>query len=199
MHSFKVAAITATAFLGFAQCQTIDPSTVPQSLRANWCQSQITSCPLLCLQFPNTTSTTTQANDCDPDTLVYHCVCGNGQSPNASEFSQTIPYFECSEFNNQCVAACASGDSACQSACRDNHPCGAQNPTRVNTTTSSTTSTASSTNSDGTVYNGLGTSSTTPSSDSSHKSGSHSALDLGQSYGLAVVFAGIFAGFALIM
>ena len=32
--------------------------------KALWCQSQITSCPLLCLQLPGESSTT-QANDCD--------------------------------------------------------------------------------------------------------------------------------------
>jgi len=57
----------------------------------------------------------------------------------------------------------------------------------------------------GIVYTGLGGGAVaTPTGDSgsgssSKKNGSQMALDLGRSYGLAVVFAGLFAGFALVM
>src|SRR5271163_1563967 len=99
--------------------------------------------------------------DLEQTTLDFDCVCGNGQSPNASEYSQTIPYFECQEYGDQCVAAC-NGDSTCQGACRDNNPCGAQNPTRVNVTStssamSSTTLPAgASSGTAGVVFTGLG-------------------------------------------
>jgi len=190
----------------------IDPNSVPLSTRETWCQSQQTACPLLCLQLPGESSTT-EANDCDPTTLTYDCICGNGQSPNASEFSQTLPYFICTEYGTQCVAGCG-GNTACQSACRDDHPCGAQNPTRVNVTAttssiSSTTLPAGATSGTaGVVYNGLGgaaatttasSSSSTSSTTSNTKSGAQAALDMGRSYGLAIVFTGIFAGFALVM
>lgn len=186
----------------------IDPNSVPLSQRTSWCQSQINSCPLLCLQLPGESSTT-DANDCDPNTLTYDCVCGNGQSPNASEFSQTLPYFICTEYGSQCIANCG-GDTTCQSDCRSQHPCGAQNPTRVNVTTTSSTATATTTpagatsGTAGVVYTGLGggaAATTTPSSSSSStaKSGAQAALDLGRSYGLVVVFGGLFTGFALIM
>ncbi|KUJ24347.1 uncharacterized protein LY89DRAFT_679505 [Mollisia scopiformis] len=183
----------------------IDPNSVPLSDRTSWCQSQMTSCPLLCLQLPGESSTT-DANDCDPTTLTYDCVCGNGMSPNASEYSQTLPYFICTEYGNQCVAACG-GDTNCQSNCRSQHPCGAQDPTRVNVTTTSSTMTATTvpagatSGTAGVVYTGFGggaAATTTPSS-SSTKSGAQAALDLGRSYSLVVVFAGIFAGFALVM
>jgi hypothetical protein len=206
MLSFKTsAALVATALFLTAQAQyTIDPNSVPLSDRTSWCQSQKTACPLLCLQLPGESSTT-DANDCDPSTLTYDCVCGNGQSPNSSEYSQTLPYFICTEYGNQCVAGCG-GNTACQSACRDNHPCGAQSPTRVNvTTTSSTTATSTlgagaSSGTAGVVYTGVGgaAATTTASSSSNKKSGSQAALDLGRSYGLAVVFAGLFAGFAMV-
>lgn len=126
-------------------------------------------------------------------------------SPNASEFSQTLPYFICTEYGNQCVAGC-NGNTACQSNCRTQHPCGAQDPTRVNVTTTSATQTATTvpagatSGTAGVVYTGLGggaAATTAPSS--SKKSGAEAALDLGRSYGLGVVFAGIFAGFALVM
>lgn len=105
--------------------------------------------------------------------LTYGCVCENGLSPNLSEYSLTLPFFICQEWGNQCVAGCA-GDSACASDCRQNHPCGALNPTRVNTTTSSSVSTPSATGvsatpSAGQVFDGLG-----GDSDSDSDSGTNS-------------------------
>jgi len=125
MYSFKAsAALAASMLLTLSSAQyTIDPTSVPTSQRDTWCQSQQTACPLLCLQLPGESSTT-DANTCDADTLTYQCVCGNGQSPNASEYSQTLPYFICTEYGTQCVNACANGDTSCQSACRDDHPVG---------------------------------------------------------------------------
>jgi hypothetical protein len=46
-------------------------------------------------------------------TLDYSCVCGNGLSPNATEFSQTLPYFICTQYGTNCVAGCG-GDNLCQ-------------------------------------------------------------------------------------
>ncbi|TVY42459.1 hypothetical protein LSUB1_G001730 [Lachnellula subtilissima] len=200
MPSFKItAAAVATALytLGAqAQTYTIDPSSVPIATRDGWCTTQKQSCPLLCTQISS--SSTTSSNNCYPDTLTYSCVCGNGMSPNVTEFSQTLPYFICTEYGNQCVTAC-NGDTNCQSNCRSQHPCGAQNPVRVNTSTSSVMpSTTSGGASNTQVYNGLGGAATTTAA-SGKKSDAQSALDIGRSYGLAVVFASIFAGFALVM
>lgn len=135
----------------------------------------------------------------------------NGLSPNVSEYSQTIPYFICTENNNDCVTAC-QGASACQSACRQNNPCGAQDPTRVNetdaaTTTSSKLGGAASTAADGAVYTGFGDSgsgSGGSSSGSGDKSGdtiknAAALLDVGRLYGLGAVLAGVFAGFSLLL
>jgi hypothetical protein len=52
------------------------------------------------------------------------------------------------------------------------------------------------------VYNGIGgaaATTTAAAASSTKKSGSDAAIDLGRSYGLVVVFAGLFAGFALVM
>lgn len=85
-------------------------------------------------------------------------MCGDNKQPNVSEYSLTLPYFVCQEWGDQCVTKCGQ-DNSCSSACREDHPCGAQNPTRTNATTSSagSTATASSTASDdpNTVYTGL--------------------------------------------
>lgn len=209
MPSFKIsAAILATALLSTTTGQAqfnIDPSSVPISTRTAWCQSQLTSCPLLCLQLPGESSTT-ESNTCDATTLDFTCICGNGLSPNASQFSQTIPFFECQQFGNQCVAAC-NGDSTCQAACRDDNLCGAQDPTRVNTTSSSampstTLPAGASSGTAGVVFTGLGgaaATQTSSSSSDSNKSSAERALDLGRSYGLVAVFSGLFVGFALVM
>lgn len=216
MLSLKTsAAVAATALFSMTvrsqAVYYIDPNSVSLSIRTGWCQSQMTACPLLCLQLPGQSSTT-EANDCDAEALTYDCICGNGLSPNASEYSQTLPYFICTEYGSQCVASCG-GNTLCQSACRSDHPCGAQNPTRVNltTTTSSVSSTAlpagATSGTAGVVFNGLGGAAATTtqggsgsqSTDPAKKNGSQTALDLGRSYGLAVVFAGLFAGFALVM
>lgn len=207
MPSIKTSiAVLASAFFALSvksqAVYYVDPNSVALSVRTSWCQSQMTACPLLCLQLPGASSTT-ESNTCNPADLTYECICGNGMTPNASEYSQTLPYFLCTEYGNQCVAGCA-GNTACQSACRNDHPCGAQNPTRVNATTTTSTSTTlpagATSGTAGIVYNGIGgAAATTTAASSTKNSGSDSAIDLGRSYGLVVVFAGLFAGFALVM
>jgi len=202
MPSFKItaAAVAMTLYTLGAHAQyTIDPSSVPISTRDGWCTTQKQSCPLLCTQVQGGSSTTS-SNNCSPDSLTYTCVCGNGISPNASQISQTLPYFICTEYGNQCVTAC-NGNTDCQSNCRSQHPCGAQDPVRVNTSTSSvmpsTTGAGGASNTQ--VFNGLGGAAATTTSASGKKSDAQSVLDMGRSYGLAVVLSGIFAGFALVM
>lgn len=51
----------------------------------------------------------------------------------------------------------------------------------------------------GVVYNGLGGAAAATGTSSSTQSGSEAALNLGRNYGLAVVFVGLFAGYALVM
>jgi len=144
-------------------------------------------------------SSSTATNTCDAASLTYSCVCGNGMSPNSSQYSETLPYFICQEWGVQCVSACGNNNT-CQSACTQDHPCGAQSPTRVTTTStiSSATAAATTSNSAGVVYNGpAGSASTSSSSDSN--SGAHPALDLGNTWGLAMGVAGFFVGFTLLM
>ncbi|KAI6250984.1 hypothetical protein HI914_00146 [Erysiphe necator] len=174
---------------------SIVPSTVPLATRNSWCTSQTTSCPLLCLQYPEQSSSTT-ANTCDPKSLSFNCICQNGMSPNASEYSQTLPFFICQEYGNQCVTAC-NGNTKCQSSCREDHPCGAQNPTRINTTSTPSIASPTSSSTSGVAYTGLAGSDS--KDDSSNKSGTLAALDPARGYLSAIIFACIFAGFAIIM
>ncbi|KAF2403965.1 hypothetical protein EJ06DRAFT_527545 [Trichodelitschia bisporula] len=185
------------AVAGFANSQTIDPSTVSSSLRESWCRDQRSSCPLLCLQESNIA--TTISNTCDPKTLAWTCVCGSGKTPNMTEYSQTIPYYECTEWGTQCVKNCGQ-NNACSSDCRQNHPCGAQHPTRVNTSSISPTATKAGSGSDSSAS--ATDAGTFGGANSGTKSGSKSAaaaVSIGQTYGLAVVAAGIFAGFGLLL
>ncbi|KAI0390201.1 hypothetical protein F5Y17DRAFT_80494 [Xylariaceae sp. FL0594] len=158
MPSLQSVLATASLLLAVrAQEQySIDPTTVPLATRSNWCVQEQSSCPLICNQI---SSGGYETNDCDPITLTYGCVCSNGISPNLSEYSLTVPFYVCQEWGNQCVAACG-GNNACASDCRENHPCGARNPTRVNTTTTSSIATPTSsgpaaTTSAGQLYGGL--------------------------------------------
>jgi hypothetical protein len=176
---------------------SIDPESVNEALRDKWCDDQTVQCPLICLQLPGITDPEEPiSNDCDPATLQYECVCSNNVSPNVTEYSQTIPFYICQEWGNQCVKACGQ-DNTCSDNCRANHPCGAQNPKRVNSTSTSSAATASATDAAGSAPPTAGFAGAT--SAPKGKGAASSMLNLGQSYGLAVVFAGIFAGFALVL
>ncbi|KAL4872246.1 hypothetical protein BDV12DRAFT_193694 [Aspergillus spectabilis] len=189
--------VAVASVAGLVHCQStaasIDPQTIDEGTRDQWCVSQKASCPLLCLQYRGASENPT-TNDCDPDTLDYVCLCDNGITPNASEYSQTIPYFICTEQNNRCVDDCAQADSSCQTQCRTANPCGAQNPTRVNTTSSagtSATDTAASTTSSVAPFTGV--------PDDDEGAATRPMTDLTQVYGLFVVLGSFFAGFAILL
>ncbi|KAM4067261.1 hypothetical protein HRG_001242 [Hirsutella rhossiliensis] len=182
---------TAAAFVAVAQADlTIDPSTVPLSTRQSWCDNEKDTCPLICQQVG---PRTTLVNDCDPEQLTFGCLCGNNKRPNVSEYTLTLPYFICQEYGNQCVKACT--DNQCASDCREKNPCGASAPKKYNTTTGSggVNPTASQTGDANTIYtDGPGGSS------SREKQGGGMTLEVGRTYGMAMVLTGLFAGFALL-
>ena len=116
-----------------------------------------------------------------------------------SEYSLTLPYHVCRQFVIQCVADC-NGDNMCQGRCQQDHLCGAQEPKRINvTSTSSRPSTASpsSTDASGKIHSGIGGDGSDNLNDDPD-SGAR-ALEFGRSYGLVVVAAGLFAGFGLML
>jgi hypothetical protein len=91
---------------------------------------------------------------------------------------------------------------------RTDHPCGAQDPTRVNTSTISTSTSAGSsgTGSAGSAtstgfgaFGGAGGTTATSTSTTAAKSAAIAALNLGNTYGFAVVVSGMFAGFAMML
>lgn len=114
-----------------------------------------------------------------------------------TEYSLTIPFHICIEWGQQCVAGCG-GVNTCQAACTEKHPCGAQDPSHGNSTATTSSAAPGATSTSPVVYDGAGTSSTTGTT-VAKPNAAHAALDLGKSYGLSIVFAGIFAAFGLFM
>ncbi|KAF2221939.1 hypothetical protein BDZ85DRAFT_135155 [Elsinoe ampelina] len=194
---FSASLLALGAFSGLVSAQySINPNSVPQSLRQYWCDSQITQCPLICLQYNGSTGAI--ANDCDSSNLSYECVCSTGISPNASEYSQTLPYFVCTEWGNQCVTACA-GSSSCADDCRTKHPCGARNPTRVNSTTASTMAATGSTTGSGGATQTFGAFGSASSSSIASAKYTAQVASIGNKFGFVIVASGIVGGLALLL
>lgn len=99
-----------------------------------------------------------------------------------------MPYFICTEWVTQCQKACTGNNNACQAKCTEQNRCGAKNPTRVNKTDKAAAS----------ATTGLTTIYTNSINSPGGSKGAATALDVGRSYGLAVVFFSLFAGFAML-
>lgn len=182
--------IVAAAILSVASAQAVYPpfnaSSIDPATRAAWCLQQQTSCNLLCL---DQVSGPDSSNYCDSDDLSWGCICTDGKVPNATQYSQTIAYYECTWQVQACVANCGPSAPDCSEDCDTDMVCGASDPTRVNTTgtatvassTSSSTATGTNAPDDSGVASGFGSTATDGSSpqqtgdDSSSVSGSKSA------------------------
>ncbi|KAM3435663.1 hypothetical protein NHJ13734_005418 [Beauveria thailandica] len=193
MVSFKTTGFVGVAALAaFVQADYyIDPTTVPYATRERWCRDEKLTCPMICQQ---TEPRTTLINDCDPEKLTYGCLCGDNKQPNVSEYTLSIPYYVCTEWGRQCVAACK--DNTCASDCLQKHPCGATNPQRSNASATPSSEASATKSGSGGIYTGPPGSANGGSG--SKKTGAGSALEIGRSYGFAVVFVGMFAGFAML-
>ncbi|KAL1922109.1 uncharacterized protein VTP21DRAFT_10751 [Calcarisporiella thermophila] len=120
----------------FPLARAFDINTVDNSTKANfpqWCTLQTSSCENICQD----SGFSVMKNDCDSATLAYHCICSNGISPNASEYTETIPYFQCTYDQQQCISKCPIGDTACFNQCNA-VKCSATNPKKYNQTTQKT-------------------------------------------------------------
>ncbi|ROT34978.1 hypothetical protein SODALDRAFT_329186 [Sodiomyces alkalinus F11] len=196
MPSFKsvflAVAATVVATVS-AQDYWVEPDTVPRSTRVRWCEDQRRTCPFICQQ---TDPRPPVVNDCDPDALNYGCICGDSNRPNMTEYSLTLPYHMCMEWGNQCVAAC--DDNACAAACREENPCGAQDPERVNVTSSSSASSeptpSSTADANDGIFTGLAGSENNDDNDSAA-----SVMEIGRGMGLAVLVSAVFGGFGIML
>jgi hypothetical protein len=63
MRSTILLPLLAAAGFVTAQGQTVSPDSVDQSTRDEWCNDQISACPILCSQTTQTTNT--EQNSCD--------------------------------------------------------------------------------------------------------------------------------------
>jgi hypothetical protein len=195
MPAFATLGLLALAALSAAQEQYhIDPESVKGPTSDYWCTQQKSQCPIICSMQPGVKTQNTIENECYPESLTYSCICEDNSTPNITKYTQTLPYFICTEWGNQCVKDCGQ-DNTCSDKCRSEHPCGAQDPFKPNATASRTPSSSSpsQTTTDNPDPTGLlgETSTALPGA-------APAMLNLGASYGMALTFAGFFMGFALL-
>ncbi|CAG8505671.1 540_t:CDS:2 [Paraglomus occultum] len=145
MVNNQIAALLVALFatlVVFCGVGALDPNTVPLDQRKTWCTNQVATCTNICQDSGNGVA----SNTCDPTNLSYDCRCSNGLAPNSSEYTQTIPYFECTYDQDACTKACAVGDQVCINGCQRNctaeHPKVAGPTTAVISPTSTSTQTA---------------------------------------------------------
>lgn len=165
---------------------TIDPNSVPIALRQAWCRAQTASCPQICggAASPNT---------CDANMLTYNCVCTDASSPNISDFQQTLPFFICQTWRDQCVAQ-NPNDLEAQTDCLSLE-CGQRNATEI---TESTTS-ALPTSTEGPSSTASETATTTEAVTVETSEAAAAALAIAQTYGTSIMATVMLAffGFAL--
>ncbi|KAM0288108.1 hypothetical protein ACHAQH_000176 [Verticillium albo-atrum] len=211
MPSFKSTFLAvAAAFVATATAEDywIDPETIQKPIRLSWCRDQRSSCPMICSQ---TSEGDPLVNDCDADALNYGCICSDGQKPNMTEYSLTLPYHVCTAWGQKCVSDCGNGNNACASSCREDNPCGATDPSRVNATESSASptadATASQTSSGSAIFTGLAGSDSdnndnnddSSSSSNSDNDNDSAASGLSRGLGLAALVGGLVGGFAVLL
>ncbi|SPO02243.1 uncharacterized protein DNG_04916 [Cephalotrichum gorgonifer] len=182
MPSFKSTILAAALVAVAAADYIIDPETVSKSLRVRWCEDQRNSCPTICASVDDRK---VMENECNPETLTYSCICGNGKQPDLSQYTLTLPYYTCTEYGTQCVAACPAHDNECARACREENLCGAQDPVKPSGTPTDDAAQPTATDGDNEdeVFEGLA-----GDDDKGNAAGRTDAA------GLAVLFGGVLAG-----
>jgi len=189
MKSVAVLALVSGLFtLASAQTYpTITADDVSNSTREIWCEQQMGICPNLCQDQAHVDPI---HNDCWTEDLYFECVCEGGITPNMTEYSLTIPYNLCIQSKQACADNCGNNQD-CATLCFSGKQCGATDPRRVNTTSTSTTVSAT------------GTATNTPSSTSTNSpttndpfSGMGASLSaFGSAYGVGAMIAGMAFGF----
>ncbi|KAM7196134.1 hypothetical protein V8F20_007169 [Naviculisporaceae sp. PSN 640] len=197
MVSFKATLLALAGAATVSADYWINVTNVPLGDRQVWCRDQKAACPLICQEV---SPGPVIDNSCTPETLQYGCLCANNMRPNLSEYSMTIPFHTCQQYGNECVKDCGAVNNQCASDCRELNPCGAQNPQKVNTTSSSTLEpTATPSKNPNQVFDGLAGDATDAANSNNNQGSGAGALQFGQTYGLAVVLTSLFAGFAIML
>ncbi|KAF2417709.1 hypothetical protein EJ08DRAFT_599835 [Tothia fuscella] len=135
MRSFVILTIVPSTSIVLAQiigstCCGIQPDSIALSSREFWCATELVSCPAVC-------GNTTISNQCDAQTLSYSCICNATYAPDMSIYTETIPYYLCTEWSNQCVVQSAGNDTFDLISCRATS-CGTLNPNPRRAKSSST-------------------------------------------------------------
>lgn len=143
MYFSTSVAVALASLLSAVSAQTyfpVNPEEIDLGTKQTWCLNQISSCGLLCLDQKSGSGF---VNDCDVETLQYQCICADNTVPNATEYSQTIPFFLCTYQVQNCIQNCGQFDPTCAEVCRTGRVCGASNPTRQTSTASGADKTTS--------------------------------------------------------
>ncbi|OXV06603.1 hypothetical protein Egran_05627 [Elaphomyces granulatus] len=108
---------------------------VSSTEKASWCQGERNTCPQIC-------GGAASPNDCESDTLTFHCVCINGTVPNVALYQNTIPFYVCNSNYGQCIKNNPS-DVDAQRQCKNGlASCGTLNASAsIASTTTSTSAT----------------------------------------------------------
>ncbi|KAI9739638.1 MAG: hypothetical protein M1834_006356 [Cirrosporium novae-zelandiae] len=187
--------LTAIAFTGFL-CQfvagtssnyTIDTSEVSLSTRNSWCNAEYTSCDTLCGGSAST-------NTCDGSSLNYTCTCPNGESPDLAEYTDTMPYYICTEASNECVADNPNNATG-QEDCRSYYSCGTKNVSDATYAASSSSSSASASATAASTTTASGSSATATATSTENAAVAHIA----EKYSTGIVAAGLAAVFGLLL
>jgi len=180
--------VSFVAAQGTTTNSTIDPATVDDTTKSQWCSSEITVCGDLC-GGDNT------ANSCDPSTLNSTCTCANGTAPGLQYYTGSLDTFICEQIYANCISA-GENDAAAQKVCttaRDKN-CGTLDPDNFTAAVTSTSSSASATATAAST-----TGSSTGSSTSTSAAAAATLMALGREYGSGVVAVGVAAAFGLIL
>ncbi|KAF9429060.1 hypothetical protein BGZ76_001876 [Entomortierella beljakovae] len=110
--------------------------SVDNSTKLTWCENQVGFCTNVCQEL--TRGAETLDNRCDVMTLGYSCMCQGGVIPNVTEYTYTIPYFQCVADGQSCIKACPLSDNGCYAECGKRN-CAAEFPKKYNQTLATTT------------------------------------------------------------
>lgn len=140
----------------FSLCYTygiiaFDPSTVDPATKQTWCTDQMAVCTNSCQDSGSNNAT---VNTCNATTLDYSCVCSDGKSPSPSNYTLTIPYFECISDVTTCTNNCSANDANCVKGCQKQ--CAANVTTTKSIAPVTSTSTSTSANPTSSVFNPYG-------------------------------------------
>ncbi|EPE31612.1 hypothetical protein GLAREA_12368 [Glarea lozoyensis ATCC 20868] len=184
------AVLFLSTFAAAANYTLANPGAISDTLKAQWCAAELSTCPILCgTSLPN------EDNNCDATTLNYTCTCTNGTGPGLIYYRQTLPTFICEQIYTDCIVAGAN-NAAAQRTCDQNRAtnCGTLDPANYTAPVSSSSSSMSAT---ATPTSGGASSATAVSTSSS--AGAAPTMAIGAQYGSGVLVAGAAAAFGLLL